>query len=43
MLLGVSRRAYGNDAAKSLLTQLKGLRPGRIKTLTQVRLPRPAP
>ncbi len=43
MLFGISRRAYGNNAAKSLLTQLKGLRPGRIKALTQVRLPRPAP
>ncbi|WP_411034130.1 hypothetical protein [Shinella sp. BYT-45] len=43
MLFGISRRAYGNDAAKALLTQLKGLRPGRIKALTQVSLPRPAP
>lgn len=43
MLFGISRRAYGNDAAKALLTQLKGLRPGRIKALTQVVLPRPAP
>ncbi|WP_312417757.1 hypothetical protein [Shinella sp.] len=43
MLFGVSRRAYGDDASKALLTQLKVLRPGRIKALTQVVLPRPAP
>ena len=43
MLFGISRRAYGNAAAKDLLTQLKALRPGRVKALTQVRLPRPAP
>ena len=43
MLFGVSRRAYGDDASKALLTQLKGLRPGRIRALTQVVLPRPAP
>jgi hypothetical protein len=41
MLFGISRRAYGNAAAKDLLTQLKALRPGRIKALTQVRLPQP--
>lgn len=43
MLFGISRRAYGNAAAKDLLTQMKALRPGRVKALTQVRLPRPAP
>ena len=43
MLFGISRRAYGNEAAKALLTELRGLRPGRIRSLTQIVLPRPTP
>ena len=38
-LLGVSRRAYGNDAARAFLGGLKQARPGHIKALTGAKLP----
>ena len=38
-LLGVSHRAYGSDAARAFLGELKQVRPGRIRALTSAKLP----
>lgn len=39
LLLGISRRAYGNEAAKAFLGELKTQRTADIQALTQVALP----
>lgn len=41
LLFGVSRRAYGNDNAKTFMAGLKQLRPAQIKALTGAPLPKP--
>jgi hypothetical protein len=43
LLFGVSHRAYGNDAARSFLTNLRAFRPGQIDLVAKQELPAAAP
>jgi hypothetical protein len=40
LLFGISRRAYGNDAAKAFLTSLRDFKAGQISALSKMPMPR---
>jgi len=43
MLFGVSHRAYGNEAAKTFLTNLREMRPGQIDKVARQEMPKAEP